>query len=64
MLLPDPTERGRDVIEQWWFDNVKGDTFTCDCGQSCKLNDAMTLSPDPYAIPVCYDCFKAAIIDE
>lgn len=32
----------------------------CSCGRRCKIDDAETLSPDPYSIPVCLDCFNKA----
>lgn len=57
MHIPDPTELGERRIEDWAFDSVNGNVMTCPCGKTCDINQAETLSPDPYAIPVCPDCF-------
>lgn len=57
--IMDPIERGEARCEDWAFDNVKGDVMTCCCGKTCKLDEAETLSPDPYAIPVCPSCFES-----
>lgn len=59
MYLPDPIERAEARAENWAFDNIKGDMFKCGCDKWGKLCEAETLSPDPYAIPVCHDCVKA-----
>lgn len=40
-------------------ETVKGDVMTCYCGKTCTLDEAETLSPDPYAILVCPSCFEA-----
>lgn len=61
MYLPDIIERGESRCEQWEIDNVYGDIMTCCCGRTCKLEKAKTLSPDPYAIPVCPTCFDQAM---
>lgn len=58
MKVPDPIERGEQKCEDWHDQCVDGDEFVCDCGNRCKLSDGETLSPDPYAIPVCQDCFN------
>lgn len=58
-----PIERGEDRCESWAIDNVRGDEMKCCCGRTCKLSEAETLSPDPYAIPVCPDCFAAAMTE-
>ncbi len=55
--LPDHIERGERKCEDWYFDNVVGDTATCSCGKKFKFSEGQTLSADPYAIPVCPDCF-------
>lgn len=54
--IPDPIERGEARCEDWAAINLHGEIFTCQCGSKCHLNDAETLSPDPYAIPVCPQC--------
>ena len=56
MNLPDPIERLEMVAENWAYDNIKGGKFLCGCGKWCELEDAETLSSNPYAIPVCPDC--------
>ena len=59
--MKDPIERGESCCEQWADENVVGDVMTCSCGNTCLLGDAETLSPDPYAIPICPDCFDQAM---
>ena len=56
--LRDPIERGEDRCDAWASQAVEGDSFLCDCGRWCNLDDGETLSPDPYAIPVCRECFS------
>ena len=56
-MIPDPIERGEDRCERWAAENVKGNQFTCCCGSVCDLDDGETVSADPYAIPVCPECF-------
>jgi len=56
MYIPDPIERAEAVVENWAYDNIKGNQFKCGCGKWCDLQDGETLSPNPYAIPVCPDC--------
>lgn len=58
--LPDFCERGEARVEAWQVDNVIGRQFRCGCGKWCDLRYAETLSPDPYAIPVCPVCFAKA----
>ena len=58
MYLPDPIERAEGAAERWADDNIEGDVMTCCCGKKCKLEDAETVSDNPYAIPVCPDCFE------
>lgn len=60
-MVPDPIERGESRCEDWAATNVKGDCFTCCCGATCKLEAGETSSPDPYAIPVCPECFDKAM---
>lgn len=40
---------------------LEGDIATCCCGNKFKLSEGETLSPDPYAIPVCGECFEKAM---
>ena len=62
--IPDPIEVGESRCENWYFENVKGDIATCCCGNTFKLSDGETLSPDPYAIPVCGECFEKAMVEK
>lgn len=56
--IPDPIERGERRCEDWAAENVRGDMFKCGCGNWWPLEDAETTSPDPWAIPVCGECFS------
>ena len=56
--IPDFCERGEAACEAWAAENAHGDTFTCCCGAECPWEKAETLSPNPYAIPVCPKCFE------
>lgn len=60
--IPDPIERGEARCEAWAFENVRGDIATCYCGNTFKFSEGETLSPDPYAIPVCGECFEKAMV--
>lgn len=58
-MIPDPIERGEAACEAWYFDNVGPDgRVKCCCGKWFKLEDGETLTADPYATPVCPDCFQ------
>ena len=57
----DPIERSESRIESWAQDNVDGDRFRCSCGKWCEFMLGETLSPDPYAEPVCPECFERAM---
>lgn len=55
--------KGEDILESmeaaadaWYHDNVIGDEFRCGCGVMCKLDDSVSISPKPYAPPVCPAC--------
>lgn len=61
MYIPDPIERGEQRCGDWYFDNVRNGIATCDCGKEFRLEDGEALSADPYAIPVCGECFDKAI---
>jgi len=56
MYISDHIERMENVVEAWADDNIKGSKFLCSCGKWCELNDAETLSSNPYALPVCSVC--------
>ena len=64
MHIPDPIERGEARCEDWAAANVNGDIATCCCGNKFELSQGETLSPDPYAIPVCGECFEKAMKNE
>lgn len=64
MYVPDPIERGESSCEDWYFDNVKNGIATCCCGNEFNIDEGETLSPDPYAIPVCPECFKRAVTEK
>lgn len=64
MNLPDPFEMMEDRCEEWARKNVKGDIATCDCGKEFKLDEGMTLTSDPYAIPMCTECFNKYMFKE
>jgi len=55
--IPDPIERGEARCEDWAAEHVHGNMATCCCGKEFRLVDGETTSADPYAIPVCPDCF-------
>lgn len=63
-MLPDPIELGEMRCEAWADENAVGDKFRCDCGNLFSLDEGATLSPDPYAIPVCGECFEKAMIEK
>jgi len=58
MYIPDPIELREARCERWAEDNVKDKMFKCSCGKWCDIGDGGTISPDPYAIPICCDCFE------
>ena len=58
-----PNEIGEARCEAWAIDNIRGDEFKCCCGNWVKLGEGETLSPDPYEIPVCGECFDTAMTE-
>lgn len=60
--IPDPIERLEVSAERWAEDNMIGDMFKCGCGKMCNINEGQPIDSNPYAIPVCHDCFKNGII--
>ena len=58
MYLPDFIESLESSCERWYDENVNKDIMTCSCGQKCKLDEAETVSSNPYSIPVCPICFE------
>lgn len=63
-MIPDPIERGESRCEDWYFDNVENGIATCSCGNTFKLGEGETLSDDPYAIPVCGECFEKYMLEK
>lgn len=61
MDIPDPVEIMSNRAENWAYDNIRDSRFLCGCGKWCDLKDAKTLSPNPYAIPVCPNCCEEHI---
>lgn len=56
--VDDLIERGEKRFEAWAFEAEQSDgRFKCCCGRIFDLKDAETVSPDPYAIPICPTCF-------
>lgn len=55
--MRDFLETLEDRAEAWAIDNMRGDEFKCSCGKWCKLSEGETMSPNPYAIPLCRQCF-------
>jgi hypothetical protein len=59
MYIPDPIERAEASAERWAEENVVNySDFLCGCGKLCPLQDGQSLSDNPYAPPVCPDCFQ------
>ena len=56
--IPDVIERGEMRIEAWADKNIHGDNFTCCCGNTCPLDDAVMMSPDPNGTPACPECAR------
>ena len=55
--MRDPFEVMEDKIENWAFDNIKEDKFRCiNCNKWTLLSEAVQLSPNPYALPICPKC--------
>ena len=56
--LIDPIERAEADAEDWAVDNINWEagTFKCNCGRNAPLEEMTTISPDPFAIPVCKKC--------
>ena len=58
MYIPDPIEIMEASAERWADKNIKGDMFKCGCGKMCKLSDGQSIDSNPYAPPVCLNCFE------
>ena len=57
MYIPDPIERAEEAIERWADNNIINEDFICSCGKLCRLIDGQTIDSNPYAIPICPECF-------
>ena len=62
MSIPDPIERGEARIERF-IDRIRGDDYSCSCGNICKLSEVETISPDPFAEPFCPSCIGEVLGD-
>ncbi len=57
--VEDHIERGEASCEAWEEEARQPDgRYKCCCGKLFILEDGETLSPDPYAIPVCRICAR------
>lgn len=64
MYIPDPIELGEMRAERWEAEmHVRGSIYRCGCGKEFGINDGDTISADPWAAPVCPDCFEKWIQD-
>ena len=57
MHIPDPIEQMENMAERWADDNIKGNEFKCGCGKWTPLSEAQPSSANPYAQPICGECF-------
>lgn len=62
-MLPDMVENLEDAAERQLDDaEYDGETVLCrTCKKRYRLEDGVTLSPDPYAFPMCPRCNKLEI---
>lgn len=59
MSLPDPLEAAENRCESWADEHSDRDGFDCSgCGKRTSWVEAETMSVDPYALPVCGECFN------
>ena len=58
MYLPDLIERMEASAERWAEEYIKDNLFKCGCGKMCELKDGQPISNNPFAPPVCPDCFE------
>ncbi len=55
--IPDPIELGEAKAEAWAKELFVGNKCRCiECKVLFELDELITLSPDPYAPPVCEEC--------
>lgn len=65
IYIPDPIERGEASAERAWDERFDGHLFTCYCGKKFDPDkEGGTVSPNPYAMPVCDDCYEQAFPTE
>ena len=58
-MMVDPIEAAEARCEDWALENVDANGIAvCFCGRTFPLEQGHTLSPNPYAIPVCPKCFQ------
>ena len=58
MYIPDTIEIMEASAERWAEENIVNSDFLCSCGKLCSLQDGQTISSNPYANPVCHECFQ------
>jgi len=67
MHLPDIIEVMENAAERWAEDNIWHNeetnalVFKCGCGKVTKLAEGQPSGPDPYAPPICLECFDKAV---
>ena len=61
-MILDHIKRGEARAESAYFNMVQSDgRFKCDCGKVFDPDDeGGTVTPDPYAMPVCGECLEKA----
>lgn len=63
-MIPDPIESAEAQCEAWALENVDANGIAvCSCGRTFPLEHGQTLTPNPYAIPVCPVCFQEACLN-
>lgn len=56
--MRDIIERSEDSAEERYFEMLQPDgRLRCSCGKLFNVQDAQPASANPYAMPVCPDCF-------
>jgi len=57
--MKDHLEMMEDAAERKYFEMLQPNgMLKCQCGRLFKPNDGEVVSPSPYAMPVCPNCFK------
>lgn len=62
--IPDPIERGEAYAERAFDERSSPEGFLCDCGRRFDPDsEGGTISPNPWAMPVCGVCLANAYPD-